>query len=135
MIVIKLPSVYFWICQNHLIPLITKFCLKLEHYGICSIGLQWTKSYFSNCNNFPIQHDPLHLMFYQVWYSSGFDFRSIIFPTLYDRAHSAPLFLRLKVLYIFKVNTFHIARFMFLYHHQMLPATLLNLFVTNNQIH
>ena len=51
------------------------------------------------------------------------------------RAHSAPLFLQLRVFDIFKVNTFHIVRFMFLYHDLMLPAILLNLFVTNNQIH
>ena len=51
------------------------------------------------------------------------------------RTHSAPLFLGLKVLDIFKVNTFHIARFMFLYHNRLLPTSVLNLFVTNNQIH
>ena len=51
------------------------------------------------------------------------------------RAHSAPLFERLKVLDIFKVNTFHIAKFMFLYHHWLLPVSLSNLFVTNNQVH
>ena len=51
------------------------------------------------------------------------------------RAHSAPLFEQLKVLDIFKVNTFHIAKFMFLYHHQLLPVSLSNLFVTNNQVH
>ena len=51
------------------------------------------------------------------------------------RAHSAPLFEQLKVLDIFKVNTFHTAKFMFLYHHRLLPVSLSNLFVTNNQVH
>ena len=51
------------------------------------------------------------------------------------RSHSAPLFEKLKVLDIFKINTFHIARFMFLYHHRLLPESLSNLFVSNNQVH
>ena len=58
----------------------------------------------------------------------------VITNSLYQ-THSAPLFLQLKVLDIIKVNTFHIARFMFLYHNRLLPISLLNLFVTNNQIH
>ena len=42
------------------------------------------------------------------------------------RAHSAPLFEQLKVLDIFKVNTFHIAKFMqFLYHYRLLPVSLI----------
>ena len=32
------------------------------------------------------------------------------------RAHSDPLFKQLKILDIFKLNTFHIGKFMFLYH-------------------
>ena len=51
------------------------------------------------------------------------------------RSHSAPLFEKLKVLDIFKINAFHIARFMFLYHHRFLPESLSNLFVSNNQVH
>ena len=50
------------------------------------------------------------------------------------RAHSAPLFSKLGILDIFKVNTFEIAKFMFYYKNNLLPPLLLNLFVTNSQI-
>ncbi len=51
------------------------------------------------------------------------------------RAHSDPLFKQLKILDIFKLNLFHIGKFMFLYHHCMLPTCFDELFITNNQIH
>ena len=51
------------------------------------------------------------------------------------RAHSAPLFSKLGILDIFQVNTFEIAKFMFYYRNNLLPPLLLNLFVTNSQIH
>ena len=50
-------------------------------------------------------------------------------------AHSAPLFSKLGILDIFQVNTFEIAKFMFYYRNNLLPPLLLNLFVTNSQIH
>jgi hypothetical protein len=50
-------------------------------------------------------------------------------------SNSAPLFAQLKLLDIFKVNTLQIAKFMFLYHHRLLPVSLSNLFLTNNQVH
>ena len=37
--------------------------------------------------------------------------------------------------FIFKANSFHIAKFMFYRHHQLLPSPFLNLFVTNSQVH
>ncbi len=51
------------------------------------------------------------------------------------RTHSDPLFKQLKILDIFKLNLFHIGKFMFLYHHCMLPTCFDELFITNNQIH
>ena len=51
------------------------------------------------------------------------------------RAHSAPLFLQLKILDIFKLNAFHVAKFMFCYHHQILPLLFSNLFLLNKQVH
>jgi hypothetical protein len=51
------------------------------------------------------------------------------------RAHSTPLFLDLKVLDIYKLNTFHIAKFMFKYHHNLLPPFFLNLFFTSYHVH
>ena len=51
------------------------------------------------------------------------------------RAHTAPLFIQLKILDIFKLNTFHIAKFMFYYHYKLLPSSFLELFTKNSQIH
>ena len=51
------------------------------------------------------------------------------------RAPSAPLFAQLNILDIFKVNSFHTAKFMFSYHHRLLPSPFLNLFLTSGQIH
>jgi predicted RNA-binding protein with PUA-like domain len=33
------------------------------------------------------------------------------------------------------LNSFHIGKFMFSYHNQLLPPSFLNLFITNNEIH
>ena len=51
------------------------------------------------------------------------------------RAHTAPLFSKLKILDIFQINTFDIAKFMFRYHNNLLPPLFLNLFTTNSQVH
>ena len=51
------------------------------------------------------------------------------------RAPSAPLFAQLNILDIFKVNSLYIAKFMFPYHHRLLPSPFLNLFLTSGLIH
>ena len=51
------------------------------------------------------------------------------------RAHTAPLFSKLKILDIFQINTLDIAKFMFRYHNNLLPPLFLNLFMTNSQIY
>ena len=56
------------------------------------------------------------------------------------RAHTAPLFSRLKILDIFQINILDIfqidiAKFMFHYHNNLLPPLFLNLFMTNSQVH
>ena len=51
------------------------------------------------------------------------------------RAHTAPLFSKLKILDIFQINTLDIAKFMFRYHNNLLPPLFLNLFMTNSQVH
>ena len=50
------------------------------------------------------------------------------------RAHTAPLFSKLKILDIFQINTLDIAKFMFRYHNNRLPPRFLNLFMTNSQV-
>ena len=51
------------------------------------------------------------------------------------RAHSAPLFSKLKILDIYQVNSFQIAKFMYCYHNNLLPPLFFNLFFTKSQIH
>ena len=51
------------------------------------------------------------------------------------RAHSAPLFSKLKISDIYQINTFLIAKFMYCYHNNLLPPLFFNLFLTNSQIH
>ena len=51
------------------------------------------------------------------------------------RAHTDPLFSKLKILDIFQINTLDIAKFMFRYHNNLLPPLFFNLFMTNSQVH
>ncbi len=51
------------------------------------------------------------------------------------RAHTAPLFRELKLLDIYNLNPFYIAKFMFSYHNHLLPPSFQNLFVASHQIH
>ena len=50
-------------------------------------------------------------------------------------APSRPLFCCYGILDIFDLNTLCIGNFMFLYHHNLLPSSFANLFMTNSQIH
>ena len=47
------------------------------------------------------------------------------------RAHSVPLFAQLKLLDIYKLNSFYTAKFMFSYIHSLLPPPFLHLFTRN----
>jgi hypothetical protein len=51
------------------------------------------------------------------------------------RTHTAPLFTQLKILDIYKINAFHVAKFMLSYHHRLLPPSFHNLFITSHQVH
>ena len=51
------------------------------------------------------------------------------------RAHTAPLFSKLKILDIFLINTLDIAKFMFPYRNNLLPPLFFNLFMANSQVH
>ena len=50
-------------------------------------------------------------------------------------AHTAPLFYRLNLLDIYKINFLHIVKFMYCYHHNLLPSSCHNLFITSRYIH
>ena len=51
------------------------------------------------------------------------------------QAHSTSLFSNQRILDIFQVNTFEIAKFMFYFKNNLFPPLLFNLFVMNSQIH
>ena len=54
--------------------------------------------------------------------------RAIITNSDY-RAHSAPLFSKLKIFDIYQINAFHIAKFMYCYRNNLLPLLFFNFFL------
>ena len=50
-------------------------------------------------------------------------------------ANTAPLFSQLKFLDIFSINSFSVATFMYSYHHNLLPNSFHDLFLSSNQVH
>ena len=50
------------------------------------------------------------------------------------RAHTTPLFSKLKILHIFQINVLDIARFKLRYRNNLLPPLFFNLFMTNSQV-
>ena len=65
------------------------------------------------------------------------------FGKAYSAAHNEislsskyrPLFSQLKVLDIFSINSFSVATFMYSYHHNLLPSSFRDLFLSSNQVH
>ena len=53
----------------------------------------------------------------------------------YYLANTTPLFSQLKVLDIFSINSFFVATFMYSYHHNLLPSSFRDLFLSSNQVH
>ena len=70
-----------------------------------------------------------------IIYRSRYPLSSNTKLSLYYHAHSAPLFAKFKILDIFNITTFHIAKFMFSYHHLLLPSSFLVLFITGGEVH
>ena len=50
-------------------------------------------------------------------------------------ANTAPLFSQLEVPDIFSINSFSVATFMYSYHHNLLPSSFHDLFLSSNQVH
>ena len=50
-------------------------------------------------------------------------------------ANTASLFSQLKVLDIFSINSFSVATFMYSYHHNLLPSSFRDLFLSSNEVH
>ena len=79
----------------------------------------WSSTYVSNLN--------------RIYYQQKRAVRAITNSDY--RAHTAPLFSKLEILDIFRVNTLDTAKFMFRYHNNLLPLLFRNLFMTNSQVH
>ena len=80
----------------------------------------WSSTYVSNLNI--------------IYYLQKRALRAVTNSADY-RAHTCPLFSKLKILDIFQINTLDIAKFMFRYHSNPLPPLFLNLFMTDSQVH
>ena len=93
------------------------YTLVYPYLNYCNIA--WSSTYPSNLNR-------IHLLQKRVV--------RIIANADY-RAHTAPLFRKLKILDVFNVNSFLIASFMYSYHNQLLPDNFHRLFLTNRDIH
>ena len=50
-------------------------------------------------------------------------------------ANTVPLFSKLKVLDIYSIYSFSVATFMYSYHHNLLPSSFRNFFLSSNQVH
>ena len=79
----------------------------------------WSSTYVTNLNRIYC------LQKHAVWAITSSDYRT----------NSAPLFSKLKILDIYQLNTFQIAKFMHCYHNNLLLPLFFNLFFTNNQTH
>ena len=115
------------------IPHINHVCLNISK----SIGIIYRSRFFlSSKSKLALYYSLVYpcLSYCKITWASTYVTNAVRVLTNSDfRAHSAPLFLHLKILAVFKVNEFHVAKFMFCYHHQILPP--LFLFLFNKQVH
>lgn len=107
--------------SRHLLSPTTKLCLyyTLIYPYLTYCNIVWSSTYVTNLNRIYL----LQKRVVRALTNSDY------------RAHSSPLFYQLKILDIFKLNSFYIGTFMFKYHHHLLPECFDNLFITNNQVH
>ena len=91
---------------------------KLQHYGIQYTALSWIKSFNLNCIYLLQKH--IVLLISKAHYLAN----TILL-----------LFSQLKVLHIHSINSFSVATFMYSYHHNLLPCSFRNLFLSSNQVH
>ena len=83
----------------------------------CNVA--WSSTYCSNLNCiYLLQKCPLQLI-----------------TKAHYLANTTPLFSQLKVLDIFSMNSFFVATFMYSYHHNLLPSSFHDLFLSSNQVH
>ena len=92
-------------------------CHKLQHYGIQDTSLSWIKSSNLNCIYL--------LQKLIVW----------LISKVHHLASTTLLFSQLKVLDIYSINSFSVATFIYSYHHNLLPCSFRNLFLSSNRVH
>lgn len=104
----------------HLSPetkLLLYYTLIYPYLNYCNII--WSSTYISHLNRiFLLQKRAVRIL-------TNSDFL----------AHTAPLFQRLKILDIYKINSFFTGKFMYFYYKQLLPPTFLHLFIKSNEVH
>ena len=100
-------------------PLSPSLCAVLVYPYITYCNSTWSSFYVSNSN--------------RVYYLQKQAEQAVTNSN--HRAHTAPLFSELKILDIFQINVFDIARFKLRYRNNLLPPLFFNLFMTNSQVH
>ena len=99
--------------------LVLYYTLIYPYITYCN-SAAWSSTYVSNLN--------------RIYYLQKWAVRAVTNSDY--RAHTAPLFSKLKILDIFQINTLRdIAKFMVRYHNNLLPPLFLNLFMRNSQVH
>ena len=93
------------------------YTLIYSYLNYCNIV--WSSTYVTNLQRILI----LQKRIVRLLTNSGFS------------AHTAPLFNKLNLLDIYKINSLHTGRFMFCYHNKLLPPCFLNLFNASKQVH
>ena len=95
--------------------------IKLNHniHFLKYCNVAWSSTYCSNLNCIYLLQKRL------VW----------LITKAHYLANTAPLFSLLKVLDIFSINSFSAATFLYSYHHNLLPSSFHDLFLSSNQVH
>ena len=70
-----------------------------------------------------------------AWSSTGCSNLNSIYLLQKCLANTAPIFSQLKVLDMFSITSFSVATFMYSYHHNLLPSSFRDLFLSSNQVH
>ena len=102
--------------SRYLLPTNTKlslyYTLIYRYLSYCMCNIVWSSTYITNLKR-------IYFLQKRVL---------LTFTNSEHHAQSAPLFAKFKILDIFNISTFYVAKFMFSYHQLLLPSPLLNLF-------
>ena len=105
----------FYLSSKSLLTLY--YSLVYPYLTYCNVA--WSSTYCSNLNCIYLLHKRIVRLLSKA----------------HHLANTAPLFSKIKVLDIYSINSFSVATFMYSYHHNLLPSSLRNLFLSSNQVH